>query len=445
MYGFRLEMVPKKTIHWYWKRIQGIRDQLAGFGDGISPNKGFHWKEKGPASDPEIFWIKTENGIRYDQMFCETGETKFKMTSSSAASGFGSRHFDASSFWIHIPIRNTCYLICQNMLPGKKKQGWAKKRNSFWLNIHLFTIHPTITSRLPGCYISSKCSHGIPQCCWYIHPILLSINSHCIPIKITSKHIKTMILFHHIPMDMPFTFHHFPFDLPTSSSFHHSKSQHFSSVLPVLLHRKISQDPTKARSPWAKAPQSSSRLTSAMHIRKASTSMPLASVSSMSSMNWVKKVTSRIFGGFLKGISWSNVLGWHDDHWEISWLLYHGNVMGWPWDDHHQWLVNHPSNGDWTLCISGNISGNIIALYGFISWDMAVLASSQDEYGSFLCAKRLETITIVYRDEHTFRGLNPKWAVELDGTGNLSSETPNSNGWFMDSQFMDYENRQNSV
>ena len=65
----------------------------------------------------------------------------------------------------------------------------------------------------------------------------------------------------------------------------------------------------KARSPWAKAPQSSSRLTSAMHIRKASTSMPLASVSSMSSMNWVKKVTSRIFGGFLKGISWSNVLG----------------------------------------------------------------------------------------------------------------------------------------
>ena len=98
-----------------------------------------------------------------------------------------------------------------------------------------------------------------------------------------------------------------------------------------------------------------------------------------------------------------------------------------------------------TLCISGNISGNIIALYGFISWDMAVLASSQDEYGSFLCAKRLETITIVYRDEHTFRGLNPKWAVELDGTGNLSSETPNSNGWFMDSQFMDYENRQNSV
>ena len=120
MYGFRLEMVPKKTIHWYWKRIQGIRDQLAGFGDGISPNKGFHWKEKGPASDPEIFWIKTENGIRYDQMFCETGETKFKMTSSSAASGFGSRHFDASSFWIHIPIRNTCYLICQNMLPGKK-------------------------------------------------------------------------------------------------------------------------------------------------------------------------------------------------------------------------------------------------------------------------------------------------------------------------------------
>ena len=46
---------------------------------------------------------------------------------------------------------------------------------------------------------------------------------------------------------------------------------------------------------------------------------------------------------------------------------------------------------------------------------MAVLASSQDEYGSFLCAKRLEKITIVYRDEHTFRGLNQ--AQMSSGTG----------------------------
>ena len=52
-------------------------------------------------------------------------------------------------------------------------------------------------------------------------------------------------------------------------------------------------------------------------------------------------------------------------------------------------------------------------------------------------------ITIVYRDEHTSAAwTKPKWAVELDGTGNLSSETPNSNGWLMDSQFMDDENRQ---
>lgn len=241
-------MVPKKTIHWYLTGISRSRDSRStvDLAMGYLPTKVFIEKKRDQPVIQKFSESKQKMGsdmINYDKMFCETGETKFKMTSSSAVSGFGSRHFDASSFWIHIPIRNTCYLICQNMLPGKKKQGWAKKRNSFWLNIHLFTIHPTITSRLPGCYISSKCSHGIPQCCWYIHPTLLNINSHCIPIKITSKHIKTMILFHHIPMDMPFTFHHFPFDFPTSSSFHHSKSQHFSSVLPVLLHRNISQDP----------------------------------------------------------------------------------------------------------------------------------------------------------------------------------------------------------
>jgi hypothetical protein len=64
--------------------------------------------------------------------------------------------------------------------------------------------------------------------------------------------------------------------------------------------------------------------------------MPLASVSSMSSMNWVKKVTSRIFGGFLKGISWSNA--W-DDMMTIG--KYHGfYIMGMSWDDNGMTITN---------------------------------------------------------------------------------------------------------
>jgi hypothetical protein len=101
---------------------------------GYLPTKVFIEKKRDQPVIQKFSESKQKMGsdmINYDKMFCETGETKFKMTSSSAVSGFGSRHFDASSFWIHIPIRNTCYLICQNMLPGKKKTGLSQKTQLF--------------------------------------------------------------------------------------------------------------------------------------------------------------------------------------------------------------------------------------------------------------------------------------------------------------------------
>lgn len=129
-------MVPKKTIHWYLTGISRSRDSRStvDLAMGYLPTKVFIEKKRNQPVIQKFSESKQKMGsdmINYDKMFCETGETKFKMTSSSAVSGFGSRHFDASSFWIHIPIRNTCYLICQNMLPGKKKTGLSQKTQLF--------------------------------------------------------------------------------------------------------------------------------------------------------------------------------------------------------------------------------------------------------------------------------------------------------------------------
>ena len=135
-----IDFSKKDLSHWIWSHWNfsceiNNRWQMAMGSLPRYPKIQNEKKRDQPVADPEILqnWIKTENGIRYDQMFCETGERTFEMTSSSAVSGFGSKHFDASSFWIHIPIRNMCYLNLPKYVTWQKKnkQGWAKKTQLF--------------------------------------------------------------------------------------------------------------------------------------------------------------------------------------------------------------------------------------------------------------------------------------------------------------------------